>query len=233
VKATGHGTHLVNLTRLGAVNAYLVHEADGYTLVDTGIAGSAKSFIAAAAKRGLPINQIALTHSHGDHAGSLDALATKLPDAVVSVGAREARFMRGDMSVDSGEAQTKPGGGFTQPATTPDRALLPGDRVGSLEVIAAPGHTPGQVAFFDVRDRTLIVGDAFQTLGGVAVAGIKRPLFPFPALATWDLATSLETAVNLRALDPGRLAVGHGRVLEQPAAAMDLAIEAAARELKA
>jgi glyoxylase-like metal-dependent hydrolase (beta-lactamase superfamily II) len=232
MKATEHGSHLVKLTRLGMVNAYLVHETDGYTLVDTGIAGSAKAFIAASAQRGLHIDRIVLTHAHADHAGSLEALVGRLPEAEFSIGEREARFMAGDMSIDPDEAQAKPAGGFKKTSLEPHRTLAQGDRVGSLEVVAAPGHTPGQVAFIDVRDRTLIAGDAFQTLGGVAVAGIIRPLFPLPAIATWDLTTALETALNLRALDPSRLAVGHGQVLEQPAAAMDAAIEAAARKLK-
>lgn len=199
------------------MNCYLVRETDGFTLVDTGISGSAKQITAAAARNGVTIDRIALTHSHRNHAGSLDALAAKLPNAEVSAGAREARLMAGDM----------------KPRTAPGQTLSPGDRVASLEVVAAPGHTPGQIAFLDIRDRTLIAGDAFQTLGGVAVAGVTRPLFPFPALATWDLTTALETAVNLRALDPSRLAVGHGKVLERPGAAMDAAIEAAARKIKA
>ena len=109
----------------------------------------------------------------------------------------------------------------------PDRLLKPGDRVGSLEVVSAPGHTPGHVAFFDMRDRGLIVGDAFQTRGGVAVSGVIRPLFPFPALATWHKPTALATAVELRKLSPSRLAVGHGDVLEDPLMAMDRAIQKA------
>ena len=32
----------------------------------------------------------------------------------------------------------------------------------------APGHTPGQVAFLDTRDRTLYCADTYSTLGGVA-----------------------------------------------------------------
>jgi glyoxylase-like metal-dependent hydrolase (beta-lactamase superfamily II) len=233
MKATEHGDHLVKLTRLGVVNCYLVREPDGLTLIDTGITGSAKKLIAAADDLGQPITHIALTHSHSDHAGSLDALAALLPDAEVSIGVRESRLMAGDMSLDPDEPQAKPAGGFPKLKTVPGRTLAPGDRVGSLEVVAAPGHTPGQIAFLDVRDRTLVAGDALQTLGGVAVAGIKRPLFPFPAMATWDLATSLETAVNLRALEPARLAIGHGGVLEQPAAAVEAAIEVAALKVKA
>jgi glyoxylase-like metal-dependent hydrolase (beta-lactamase superfamily II) len=96
-------------------------------------------------------------------------------------------------------------------------------------VIAAPGHTPGHLAFLDVRDRSLIVGDAFQTRGGIAVSGVLRPLFPFPAMATWHKPTALLTAEELRRLEPSRLAVGHGHVLDQPAEAMDRALETARR----
>ncbi len=105
-----------------------------------------------------------------------------------------------------------------------DRLLSPGDTVGSLEVHAAPGHTPGQIAFFDPRDGTLYCGDAYATLGGMSVPARVNPRFPLPALATWDKATTLATARTLRALDPQALAPGHGRVVSDPGAAMDEAI---------
>jgi glyoxylase-like metal-dependent hydrolase (beta-lactamase superfamily II) len=105
--------------------------------------------------------------------------------------------------------------------------LKPGDRVGSLEVVASPGHTPGHLAFLDSRDRSLIAGDAYQTRGGIAVSGVIRPLFPFPAMATWHKPTALASGQALSKLQPTRLAVGHGDVLEEPTAAMASAIEAA------
>ncbi len=43
-------------------------------------------------------------------------------------------------------------------------------------------------------------------------------------MATWHLPTALESAVTLRRLNPSGLAVGHGRVLEDPLAQMDKAI---------
>jgi hypothetical protein len=43
-------------------------------------------------------------------------------------------------------------------------------------------------------------------------------------MATWHRPTEIETARALRALDPARLAPGHGKVVESPAAAMDAAI---------
>src|SRR4029077_19009247 len=123
-------------------------------------------------------------------------------------------------------------GYFVKVDWKPDRVFEPGDRIGSLEVVASPGHTPGHVAFLDVRERSLIAGDAFQTRGGMAVSGVLRPLFPFPALATWNKSAALASAVALRALEPSLLAVGHGDALRKPSTAMDRAIEAARRAFR-
>jgi glyoxylase-like metal-dependent hydrolase (beta-lactamase superfamily II) len=122
-------------------------------------------------------------------------------------------------------------GDYRTTVTRPSRLLYEGDRVGSLQVVSTPGHTPGHIALFDPRDGTLIAGDAFQTRAGVAVSGTVRLLFPFPALATWSRPLALGSARQLRALQPARLAVGHGEVLEQPLVEMDRAIAVAAREL--
>jgi glyoxylase-like metal-dependent hydrolase (beta-lactamase superfamily II) len=229
---TTYGNNLIQLTRLGFVNCYLVREDDGFTLIDTGLAGSARAILAAASSSGLPIVRIILTHAHVDHVGSLDALHAALPSAEVAITARDARFLSGDHSLLPDEPQVKLRGGYPVCATRPTRELAAGDRVGSLEVIAAPGHTPGHAAFLDMRDRTLIAGDAFQVLGGVAVAGTFKPLFPLPALATWHKPTALQSARALQALHPSRLAVGHGRVLVEPTAAMNHAIAVLAEELK-
>jgi glyoxylase-like metal-dependent hydrolase (beta-lactamase superfamily II) len=209
---------------MGSFNCYLVAEDDGFTLVDTNLPGSASDILAAATAAGGEIRRIALTHAHQDHVGSAKPLHDELPDAELSISERDLRFLRGDKSIDSDEPQAKPRGNYIDVDVDPIRALSPGDRVGSLEVVPSPGHTPGHVAFLDTRDGTLIAGDAYQTRGGVAVSGKLRPLFPFPALATWHKPTALESARRLRALDPSRLAVGHGRVLETPVGAMDRAI---------
>jgi glyoxylase-like metal-dependent hydrolase (beta-lactamase superfamily II) len=229
VKTTAHGNYLFKLTRLWAFNCFLVREEDGFTLVDTNLSGSARQILDAAQALGAPIARIALTHAHVDHVGSLDVLHERLPQAEVLITARDARFLTGDHRLDPQEPQEKLRGGYPLCTTKPTRTIAPGDMVGSLEVIASPGHTPGHVAFLDQRDRTLIAGDAFQTQGGIAVAGIIRPLFPLPAMSSWSNALSLRSAEALRALEPARLAVGHGPVLEAPLAAMDRAIAVARR----
>lgn len=233
MQTTAHGEHLVQLTRLIAFNCYLVREADGFTLVDTLFGGNAPAIIDAARGLGAPIRRIVLTHAHNDHVGSLDALHKLLPDAEVAISTRDARFLSGDRSLDADEPQVKLRGGYSTLATRPTHLLNPGDFVGSLEVIATPGHTPGHVAFFDHRERTLIAGDAFSTQGGIAVAGTLRLLFPLPALATWHRPTCIRSAEVLLALQPRRLAAGHGKVLDNPVPAMERAIaEAKAKQGK-
>jgi hypothetical protein len=76
----------------------------------------------------------------------------------------------------------------------------------------------------DTRDRTLYCGDAYSTLGGVATSAKPNPRFPLVGWGTWHRPTELETARALRALDPARLAPGHGKVVEAPGPAMDEAI---------
>src|SRR5207302_205323 len=110
--------------------------------------------------------------------------------------------------------------------------LVGGDRVGSLEAIPSPGHTPGHLAYRDVRDGTLLAGDALVSLGGLVVAGVFRPLRPFVWLFTWDAALACRSAERLRDLRPSRLALGHGPVVEAPGPLMDRAIEVARRRLK-
>ena len=212
------------IVRFGFVNAYLVEEDADLTLVDTGLPRSEKAILAAAGKLGKPIARIALTHAHQDHIGSLDAVHALVPDAEVLISARDARLLAKDMSLDPGEEVGELRGGYSGAQTRPTRTLAAGDRVGSLEVVAAPGHTPGQIAFLDTRDRTLYCADAYATLGGVATTAKRYWRFPLPASATWHHPTALESAKALRALDPARLAPGHGKVVESPGAAMDAAI---------
>src|SRR6185437_12799914 len=127
-----------------------------------------------------------LTHAHNDHIGSLDALIAALPNAELSMSAETARVL-----TEAREAKARKSPDKALPALHP-RLLQPGDRVGSLEVVAAPGHSIDQIAFLDTRDRALIVGDALQTRGGIAVSGTVNWTFPFPAFATADKVQALE-----------------------------------------
>ncbi|KAA3644593.1 MAG: MBL fold metallo-hydrolase [Chloroflexi bacterium] len=229
--ATKHGENLIKMTRMGAFSAYLVREEDGFTLVDTGLPGSANSFLKTADDEGLPINRVTLTHAHDDHTGSLDQIAGLVPDAEYLWTARTAQFLSGDVSMMENEAQAELKVTSSVRSTKATQIIQAGDKVGSLEVIASPGHTPDHIAFFDTRDGTLIAGDAFVTVGKPAVTGIFRWYFPFPTMATWHVPTGIESAEKLLALKPSRLAVGHGKVVENPADVMQAAIEEAKRKM--
>ena len=111
---------VIRLSRLRAVNAYLVREDDGFTVIDTMLPGSERAIIGAAERRGAPIRRILLTHAHNDHVGSLDALAGALREAEVLIGAREARLLAGDMTLDPDEPQDKLRGGYPQVDDAPD-----------------------------------------------------------------------------------------------------------------
>ncbi len=217
---------IIQLTRFGLVNAYLVREDDGFTLVDTMVGGSAGGIIDAAGELGAPIARVALTHGHSDHVASVDALREKLgAEAQLCAPARDAPIMAGDKELTAEEQEKgKLRGGWPRVATKPDVLLGTGDRIGSLEVIATPGHTPGHVAFLDTRDRALICGDAFHTLGGTTVSGKLNWRFPLPALATYSADVALESARAVAALEPSLLAPGHGKGLSAPQAEIERAI---------
>lgn len=235
----------LQLTRAGLVNAYLVHEADGWTLVDTTLKGAGKSVLEVVKKNDAPplqgpLARVLLTHAHGDHVGSVDELQAALGTVGLAISERDARLLRKkpaqDRSLDPGEPQCKVKGSFPGQNTKPTHFITDGELFGSLRCIATPGHTPGHFCYFDERSGTLFAGDALVTVGGgVHVAGFGPWFFPLPRFATWDRPSAVASARRLlEELGPTlkRYCAGHGRVVEGGPELLRAAIEKAERKLK-
>ena len=221
MKTTPVTERLTQLTRYHFVNAFLVREDDGFTLVDTTIGRSPDGLIEAARNAGAPIRRIALTHGHGDHVGLLDALRDRLGSEV------EVLIPELDEQVLAGETEGKLPGSWPTVRTRADRRLAPGDRVGSLEVVSTPGHTPGHVAFLDTRDGAVIAGDTFSSYGRLMTSDRLRLPFPLAAAATWNGDQVLTSAQTVRALEPSVMVVGHGPVVRDPITRIDKALKLA------
>jgi glyoxylase-like metal-dependent hydrolase (beta-lactamase superfamily II) len=216
---------LIQLTQFGSVNTYLVREDDGFTLIDAGLGGGTKKILAAAKASGGEIKRIALTHAHPDHVGSLDALAKAIPGVEFLVSERDAKLLTAKIGHEPGEpTDVKILPTKLNIKTAPTRLLNDGDTVGSLQVVATPGHSPGHVTYFDPRDGTAICGDVYSTLFGVATTAGPYLRFPLPGFFTWHRPTELASAKKVRDLTPTQLAPGHGPVVSRPAAAIDAAI---------
>jgi glyoxylase-like metal-dependent hydrolase (beta-lactamase superfamily II) len=218
MKRTAITPEITQLTRLALVNAYLVAESDGMTLVDTMLPGSAKAILDVVKIMGLPLRRILLTHAHGDHVGSVDALARTLPGVEIAIGRRESRLLARDFSLDADEPKNKLGGMFPKVGARPSVLLAEGDRYGSLIAIATPGHTPGHLAFLDERSGTMIAGDALVSVGGLRVVSDASWVFPLAKIATWHAPTALASARKLAVLTPRIILVGHGQPVAENAA---------------
>lgn len=221
-------TQITFMPRIFPVNCYLVEEEHELTLIDAAMSYSAQGIMDAAKKIGKPITRMILTHAHSDHIGALDALKAMLPEAKVYISKRDSRLLKMDRSLDADEEQLPIRGGLEAVMTEPDVLLQDGDQIGSLLAVATPGHTPGSFSYLDMRNQALIAGDALQVRGGVAVTGEWRPLFPFPAMATWSKQQALHSAEKILALKPSLLGVGHGKMIQKPDRVIEHAVQRAA-----
>ncbi|MBA4535989.1 MBL fold metallo-hydrolase [Bacillus aquiflavi] len=216
---------LVFLPHFFPVNCYLIEEDKELTLIDTGLPNSYKGIIQAIKMIKKPLTNIILTHAHADHVGSLDVLKKKFPNVSILISIRDSRLLMGDISLDQNEPQTPIKGGIPKNIQTkPTHLLTEGDSIGSLEVINTPGHTPGSISLLETRTHSIIVGDALQTRGGIAVSGQIKPFFPFPAFATWNKQLAIHSAKKISQLSPKLLAVGHGMMIKNPKNTMQKAI---------
>ena len=124
-------------------------------VVDPG--GDIERILAAIDEADVSVEKILLTHGHIDHAGGVAELARRL-QLPVEGPHRDDKFW-----IDQLPEQGSQFGLGQAEVFEPDRWLEDGDTVEvgehTLQVIHAPGHTPGHVVFYAADARLAVVGD--------------------------------------------------------------------------
>jgi glyoxylase-like metal-dependent hydrolase (beta-lactamase superfamily II) len=195
------GFHMGEMTRGGRV--YLVVDGINCVLIDTGgfdgtLGGG--QLVEAARRRPHEVRMILLTHAHFNHAANAAGLK-ELTGAKLAAS-REAAALLADPPQRRGGLLRKPD---PFPKVRVDRILEPGETIdmcGGLEVLDAPGHAPGSLAFHFTGAGVLCFGDAAR----VDEHGLHAP----PEKYCEDPAAAVETAGKLAEISSRCLAPGHG-----------------------
>jgi len=169
---------------LGSVSAYVLVRAGEAAVVDTGFPGDAADIAATLVGLGIgwsDVSTIILTHSHGDHVGSLGDVMAAAPDAIGYGGEPDIPGMR---------------------SPRPITPVGDGDTVFGLEIIATPGHTPGSIVVRDPVSGLLVAGDALRGDGGGVIG-------PSPRF-TVDMDLANASIRKLSGLEFDAVVFGHG-----------------------
>ncbi len=215
------------LLQFTVVNACMVGDVKGWTLIDTGLENSSDFILKMAKDRfgdGNKPKSIVLTHGHFDHVGSVKRLS-ELWDVPVYIHKLELDYVtgkksypQGDSTVDEGLVAKMSPAFPNEPIDIGHRAVpLPSD--GSIpgmphwKWIYTPGHTDGHVSLFREKDRVLIAGDAFTTTkqeSFTSVLSQREEVKGPPAYLTTDWETSRNSIEKLRDLEPHLAIPSHG-----------------------
>ena len=214
------------LHRLGSglVNAYLVADGGGVTIVDAGLPGYWSDLPGELAAMGhvlADVRAVVLTHGHSDHIGFAEQ-ARKERGVPVWIHELDALLAQGKVpNPAKGTGPIRPlpllrflfltmrEGGWRIPrpaevATYGDGATL--DVPGAPRVTLVPGHTPGSAALHIASIDALFVGDALATVA--VTTGVTGPqIAPFTA----DPVQALASLARLEGIEAEWVLPGHGQ----------------------
>ncbi|MDR1320359.1 MAG: MBL fold metallo-hydrolase [Gracilibacteraceae bacterium] len=187
MKITDHIEMLKLKTDGGAIYPVLLHDGSHLILTDTGFPGQTEQLKKAITETGFVperLTAIIITHQDIDHIGCAAELAKIAPDAEIMAHVEEAPYIdgsrtpvklaaledrRGELDEPMKEVLGNMRRGFASSRVKVDRQLRDGDVLpwcGGIEIIHAPGHTPGHICLFVQGDGALIAGDALNINGG-------------------------------------------------------------------
>ena len=207
---------------LGYVNAFMLEEENGLTLIDAGLRGNERRLwkaIARINRKPSDVDHILVTHHHADHVGSLAAVK-QASGAEAYVHPLDAPIVAGERPRPAANGASITGRLFGRmilrlPQNNPepvlaDHAINDGDELpigGGVRAIHTPGHTAGHVSFFvEGNGGVLFAGDAAANMLG----RLGKPLLMF----TEDMEQVKESMQKLAELEFDTACFGHGRVLK-------------------
>lgn len=146
-----------------ATNCYLFTTPDGGCFVIDAPPDSYSALTQVLKENNLTPSHLLLTHSHWDHIGDAALFKKNFPSLIIAIHADDIENLEHPGS--DGLPLWIPIEGIK-----PDLLIKEGDRIGTLQVIDSPGHTPGGVCFYDETNKVLFSGDTlFQgTIGNLS-----------------------------------------------------------------
>jgi glyoxylase-like metal-dependent hydrolase (beta-lactamase superfamily II) len=217
VKRIADDVYLLRGLPPAAFNVYAIRAGDRWVLVDTATRHARRRVL-----RQLPgeLEAIFVTHAHRDHAGSMHAVA-KATGAPVWGSEEDADALEGKAPAPTNEAHrdalvNRLFAGWWKEYHPVARHLAEGETVAGFEVIAFPGHTPGQIGLWREADRTVICADTMRSIN--LFTGLPQ-LGEMPEAFTSDVSESRRSIRKLAALEARTICFGHGRPLTKDAAA--------------
>jgi glyoxylase-like metal-dependent hydrolase (beta-lactamase superfamily II) len=200
-------------------NPYILVDADGLTIIDTGLPRSETkilAYVASLGKSARDVRRIILTHSDLDHVGGLAALqkstgartyASQMEANAIAAGKPSREIKRARFSLQSLMfALVRPffkATPFRVDETLTDGQILP--VLGGLLVIDTAGHTPGHISLFAPAAGILFCGDSMVSEAS-GLHGSRAGL-------TWNEAKARESERKQSALGARIVCSGHGPVV--------------------
>jgi glyoxylase-like metal-dependent hydrolase (beta-lactamase superfamily II) len=185
-------------------HAYLIL-APEIMLVDTCLPGSGKKILEEIKSLKIEpqqIKHILLTHHDGDHIGSA-AMLEQATGATVWASSEDIPYI----------FRQKARPGIKKYISMVMRMPLPSRvnpypaemKIGEVQVLSTPGHTPGHVSF--LYQDVLLAGDLVATQNG--------KIKPSPAMLTWDMPMLMESIKKISPLPFKWVCPAHGMPVER------------------